>query len=447
MDKNTIKIVRLLLLFLIVFLFSKKKPLVEGFSMEEKQSLFDDFMENHYRSIFPDGGRNSGGPMFYHYFVNNMDLDSEHFKLYNQFYCGVSGSIVSPSRSGGVISNMIVLKDLSGQEWFGRYFRCCTPCPCDLMKYAKVEPHSVQLSDGIYEHYVITIDDPCINAENIPPQVTAYQCENGVTMNGVRASSGRLIVAILFGQNEMTELPVHYDPAIHVIDADHYCTTRICQGPEELQGGMGDIFVLLSLVGNTETPSVPERFDCSEPMENMSDTHDTLVNIYGEPLKKCRGEEADGSGSWDSQGFCSEMGGGVHQICFDVNASTAGFSSDTGQSDWSQGRLNKNHCMCIGAWALYKAKQDATEISETHNELICESIPKVSLTDSYLGNWATWNGNELPGQIVHGVNKLVEQCYVETENEQEKEHLENLYMDLVNNHHEFQGNILSFNQR
>ena len=61
-----------------------------------------------------------GGPMFYHYFVNNMDLDRAHFILYNQFYCGVSGSIVSPNRSGGNITNHIVLKDLEDNEWFGK---------------------------------------------------------------------------------------------------------------------------------------------------------------------------------------------------------------------------------------------------------------------------------------------------------------------------------------
>ena len=44
---------------------------VEGFTTDEKQGLFDSFMSAHYSSIFPDGGRNSGGPMFYHYFVNN----------------------------------------------------------------------------------------------------------------------------------------------------------------------------------------------------------------------------------------------------------------------------------------------------------------------------------------------------------------------------------------
>ena len=48
---------------------------------------------------------------------------------------------------------------------------------------------------------------------------------------------------------------------------------------------------------------------------------------------------------------------------------------------------------------------------------------KSSLTDTYLNTWATWNGNELPGQIIHGVNKLVEQCYEKAEND----HIDHIY--------------------
>ena len=57
----------------------------------------------------------------------------------------------------------------------------------------------------------------------------------------------------------MEEQPVPFDPAVHTIDADQYCESRICQQPDELRGGMGDIFVLLSLVGNSETPPPPTR--------------------------------------------------------------------------------------------------------------------------------------------------------------------------------------------
>ena len=446
MKIQTVKVIQSILIILFLYMVIKSMNVIEGFTHDEKQALFDEFISTHFRVIFPTGGRNSGGPQYYEYIVNRMNFDKTQFLLYNQFYCGVSGSPVSPSR--GNISSHIMLKDLNGQEWFGKYYQCCTPCPCDLMRYAKVEQHTVQLSDGPYPHFVLTIDDPCSNEGDIPTQVTAFECQNGETQNGIRTSSGRLILGVLFGSDEMTEQPVPYDSNIHVIDADQSCSPRICQAPTELRGGMGDIFVLLSLVGNSDTPPPPPRFNCVEPMDNIEETHQTLMNIYGEPLEKCRGESnhSDQSGSWDNEGYCSEMGGGVHQICFDVNPDTDDFSTQTGQSDWSVGRSGKNHCMCIGAWALYKAKQEQNIILETTNELKCESIPEISLTDNYLNNWATWNGNELPNQIVQGVNTLVEQCY-EKGNEIQKNNLEILYTSLVNGKSEFTGNTLSFNQR
>ena len=71
------------------------------------------------------------------------------------------------------------------------------------------------------------------------------------------------------------------------------------------------------------------------------------------------------------------------------------FSSNTKQSNWSESRLGNNHCMCLGAWALYKARQDAGEISQTQNELVCESIPEMALNSKYISNWNTWNGNKI----------------------------------------------------
>ena len=450
MNQKTVQLCQIIIILFLLYLMFKGHT-VEGFTVVEKQDLFDRFIDEHFRVIFPTGGRNSGGPQFYEYLVNTMNLDKDNFILYNQFYCGVSGSPVSPNRMGGNISSHIMLEDLSGQEWFGKYYRCCTPCPCDLMRYAKVEQHTVQLSDGPYQHHVITIDDPCSNEDDIPPQVNAFTCQNGITQNGIRTSSGRLIIGVLYGNNETTEQPVPYDSTTHVIDSDQFCTPRICQDPNELQGGMGDIFVLLSLVGNTSVPPPPPRFNCNqaveEPMDNIEPLHDTLLNIYGEPLHECRTSgSTDARGSWDTEGYCSEMGGGVHQICFGVNQETHDFSTHTGQSDWSGERTGNNHCMCIGAWALYKEKQRQGLITSTNNELKCESIPEISLTDQYLNNWATWNGDELPNQIVEGVNKLVEQCYEEG-NQTQKTKLQTLYTSLINGKPEFSGNILSFDQR
>ena len=447
MKKSTKKLLQVVFIISLIYLLFRKNKLTERFTNDKKQTLFDNFIGEHFSVIFPNGGRNAGGPQFYEYIVNTLNLDKEHFKLYNQFYCGVSGSPISPNRSGGNITNNIVLEDLNGLEWFGKYYRCCTPCPCDLMRYAKVEKHSVNLSDGLYPHFVITIDDPCSNESEIPQEVSSFVCNNGNTQNGIHTESGRLIIGILFGQNEMEEQPIHYNPENHTIDADQFCSQRICEKPSNLRGGMGDIFVLLSLVGNETIPPAPERFNCPDNIEPLENTQ--MINIYGENLRPCRNQNNidDNRGSWDSEGYCSELDGGVHQICFNVDEDTKEFSSQTNQSDWSLNRYGKNHCMCLGAWALYKAKQEQNIIPKTSNELNCDSIPSISLTNNYINTWNQWNGNELPNQIVQGVNQLVEQCYSKG-NESQKQYLKEKYLSLVDSRNEFHNTdtYLSFQE-
>ena len=66
--------------------------------------------------------------------------------------------------------------------------------------------------------------------------------------------------------------------------------------------------------------------------------------------------------------------------------------------------------MCLGAWALYKARQEKSEIPQTNNELICEAIPETSLEQQYIKKWSEWNGYELPNQIKDGINSLYKQC-------------------------------------
>ena len=166
--------------------------------------------------------------------------------------------------------------------------------------------------------------------------------------------------------------------------------------------------------------------------------HPSLLNIYGEPLQSCRKEGSDDTrGSW-TNGYCDETGGGVHQICLEVDK-TPSFSEKTGQGPWSDERQGKNHCMCLGAWSLYKARQEISEIdniTKTSNELHCESIMDDALQNKYVEKWNTWNGNELDDQIVHGVNKLMDQCY-EQGNPRQKEHLKKLYVDLTKDKPEF----------
>lgn len=158
-------------------------------------------------------------------------------------------------------------------------------------------------------------------------------------------------------------------------------------------------------------------------------------NIYGQSLKPCRNKKnLDLSGSWNSHGYCDEEDGGVHKICVDVN-NTNQFSKNTGQGNWSDTRKNKNHCMCLGAWALYKAKQDKKIIPYSTNELKCESIMEDVFHPKYIQKWNSWNGIELPNQIENGVQHLYNQCYQKGSPSQKK-YLSNLYQNLQN-HYKF----------
>ena len=163
-----------------------------------------------------------------------------------------------------------------------------------------------------------------------------------------------------------------------------------------------------------------------------------MKNIYGEPLQPCRKYPNDMSGSWDDKGLCSELGGGVHQICFDVTDQTKNFATDTYQGvNWSEDRLGKNHCMCLGAWALYKSRQQQNQLTKTSNELKCSAIPEVSLTKGYIDTWNSWNGNELPNQVVDGVNDLVKQCYQKAKTKKQKQYLKRTYHKLIRGRNEF----------
>lgn len=135
-----------------------------------------------------------------------------------------------------------------------------------------------------------------------------------------------------------------------------------------------------------------------------------LLNIYDEPLKPC-GTKNMGSGSWDSEFKCSEKDGGVHQICINNIANNAKkFSIITGQTNWSDKRNNNNHCVCLGAWSLYNAKQ-----KKNKPILKCESIPKMAFSQRYVKKfsegWNKWNGLELDNQIKDGVESLFKMCY------------------------------------
>ena len=163
--------------------------------------------------------------------------------------------------------------------------------------------------------------------------------------------------------------------------------------------------------------------------------HDSLYNIYGDPLERCR--TGTDNGSWDPDGYCSEEDGGVHQICFYVTPERENFSTVTGQTDWSKERVGNNHCMCLGAWALYKAMEKGD-----NNELVCEAIPEMALDPGYINKWNTWNGNEVDDQIKAGVNSLVRQCYDKQPNIEKKDNLEEKYENLIREYRDSDWNSI-----
>ena len=195
-----------------------------------------------FNTIFKDGNRNAGGAQFYHHIINNLDPTIEEYKIYNQLYCSVSGSPIDYGRSDNY--DEIIMNDLDDQKIYGKYYRCCWPCICDIMKYGKVQEYDIKLKDGVFNHYVLTIEDPCKNENKIPKEVTSFICENGVTSNAIKTSDGRIIIGILHDA-------VKYDPSNHNIDKSlKKCEKRMNTDPDNLKGGMGDIFVKLSLVNS-----------------------------------------------------------------------------------------------------------------------------------------------------------------------------------------------------
>ena len=59
----------------------------------------------------------------------------------------------------------------------------------------------------------------------------------------------------------------------------------------------------------------------------------------------------------------------------------------------------------------------------------CSAIPNYAFSEEYVNKFSTWNGNEIPGQIVNGVEGIVEECL--------KDANENQASNLLNNYCKF----------
>ena len=218
--------------------------LVSLYKVTEGYTGFEYLMDE-FRSIFSNGNRNAGGPQFYnHLYEIKNNLTVEDYLEHNTHFCGVSGSPISPYREKRF--DYVKVRHVNGKEYVGKYYRCCWPCLCDVMKYTLADDFTIELATGPYEHLVLTIGDPCINESQIPEQVSSYKCVNQQTENGIRTESGRLIYAILHDYEE-------YDSEIHdnlINPTLKRCQERMNTDPDNLRGGMGDIFVKLAIIND-----------------------------------------------------------------------------------------------------------------------------------------------------------------------------------------------------
>lgn len=225
----------LLFLFIVFlfFIFFKNKS---GFTINNNdhyQYLLDNF-----NKIFPDNNRNAGGAQFYHYiFSIKNSLNINLYNDLNKHYCSVSGSLIKSKDS----YDTIIMKDLNNNEYIGDYHRCCSPCLCDIYKYARIEPYIINLEDGDYEHMVITINDPCLKNE-LPEEVSSFNCINNQSENTIKTSSGRIIIGLFYNYEQYDKNNQnHID-----IKNNHMNNCYQRNILNNTKGGMGDIFIELA---------------------------------------------------------------------------------------------------------------------------------------------------------------------------------------------------------
>ncbi len=241
---------------------NKKNESLEFFSSNNHNSLFQNMMDNHYSLIFPNNAnRNSAGFRFFKYIYDNLATTNELFDAYNTFYCAVSGSIVSPDRPDN-FSILKVKKLGSNKCVFGKYFRCCVPCNCDIMKYSRVVEANLEIPRGsgkFFKKNLLTIGDPCekiSDTNQFPNELdkNVFKCNGNTLGLGYRVTNkgkitngkGRLVIGVLY--------PIKPNEKELVSDALNICTTgnkRLFSSPENLKYGMGDIFVKLALMNDS----------------------------------------------------------------------------------------------------------------------------------------------------------------------------------------------------
>ena len=230
-----IKLLKTLFIFLLITIFCFIKP-----SFSKDFNYYEDLVKD-WIKIFPDQNRNAAGPKFFKHILDKV-ITFQDFIEYNKLYCAVSGSLISPNSR----TDFVYLKSAeNGEKICGFYHKCCFPCSCDLMEYSQVKNMKHKFSDGEKEFTVLTIKNPC-GKKDFPREVNRdYFCNGEVLDNNqVVSIDNRLVIGLLHNSSKCNE------QSIAAIDKDEYtgayCELRNNAPLEQVQGGMGDIFIKMA---------------------------------------------------------------------------------------------------------------------------------------------------------------------------------------------------------
>ena len=226
---------KILNISLIIFLISFQLKSFAGEKNYHKELITD------WSRIFPDKNRNAAGPKFFKY-ISDKYTNFEEFQEYNKLYCAVSGSLISPGSKPEFIN---LKEDETSKNICGYYYKCCWPCVCDVMKYAKVTKIKKKFQDGAKDLYALIIDNPCMK-KDFPKKVNrSYFCDGNILdKKQVATHNDKLIIGLLYDAKycQPSDLRKIYSNKI----TGRLCPIRNSTPINELSSGMGDIFIKLA---------------------------------------------------------------------------------------------------------------------------------------------------------------------------------------------------------
>ena len=191
--------------------------------------------------IFPDKNRNAAGPKFFKYIIDKK-ITYKDFIEFNKLYCAVSGSLIDP---GSDSEFLFVKESKTNKKICGNYYRCCVPCSCDIMKYSEVQKMKHEFTDGLKEFYVFTIKNPCKKSD-FPNRVNKdYFCDGEkINSSQVYNLNNKIVIGLLHNGRGCNNDDIHLVKS-HEITGE-YCELRNNTPPDQLNAGMGDIFIKLA---------------------------------------------------------------------------------------------------------------------------------------------------------------------------------------------------------